>query len=359
MACIIISTSYNPSVVSKYFRALAHELSQRGHKVIVLVDNQKSHKVNTSSNPAILTWPSKRPVFLKDAIFLHNLIIKFRPDCIIGNFSANNICLIVGWINGTRHRWVWNHTLSSQIPPSWKKSILQFRKQYVMRLATNVIGNSIASIMDVQQLYKLSPEKASLVLPILMADPNIREDKIDHHRIICVGRLVNVKGQETLIRAIPLFLEKDEKIMVDFVGDGVDRNAFEYLAHSLGVADHCHFIGNVLPEEVLARMASAALCVVPSYSEAFGIVNIEALSVGTPLVASDVGGIRDVVVNGQTGFLVPPGDVDALAGRIIEILDNPGLRSLMSEKARIRFLNNYSFMSLPGQVDKLEAILCG
>src|SRR5512133_1289633 len=107
MAGIIIAASYNQGAVSQYFIGLANELVRRRHRVIFIADNQKVFDNKSDSNPKFLSWPSKRPVRIQDALFLKTIIKENHPDCVIGNFSSDNICILVSWLNSVPHRWVW------------------------------------------------------------------------------------------------------------------------------------------------------------------------------------------------------------------------------------------------------------
>ena len=109
----------------------------------------------------------------------------------------------------------------------------------------------------------------------------------------------------------------------------------------LRLEDACIFEGDIHHDEVLKRMALATATVVPSRSEGFGLVNIESLAVGTPVVASSVGGIVEVIRDGVDGFLVPPDNPEALAERLLLLLSNPDLRRTMSRNARERFLTTF------------------
>lgn len=105
-------------------------------------------------------------------------------------------------------------------------------------------------------------------------------------------------------------------------------------------------------------MATASVCVVPSRSEAFGRVNIEAMAAGTPVVASGVGGIPEIVRDGQDGFLVPPDNPQALADKLRLILSDPALRAAMGQSARQRFLDCFEQQAnVARQADWFEALV--
>jgi glycosyltransferase involved in cell wall biosynthesis len=104
---------------------------------------------------------------------------------------------------------------------------------------------------------------------------------------------------------------------------------------------HCSFAGQVEHAEVLKKMSTAVATVVPSRQEAFGLVNIESMAVGTPVVASAVGGIPEIIRDGLDGFLVPPESPEALANRLKMILSDSHLRREMRANARHRFLSEF------------------
>ena len=162
-----------------------------------------------------------------------------------------------------------------------------------------------------------------------------------------------------LLRAMPRIRRAVPGAALDLLGDGPERERYEALAAGLGVNDACRFAGAVPFDEVLRRMAAAAVQVSPSLREAFGLVNLEAHSVGTPVVASDVDGIREVVVDGETGVLVPPGDADALADAIVEMLQDEGRRHELGRAARARFEAEFSMDGISAHAEYFEDLLRG
>jgi glycosyltransferase involved in cell wall biosynthesis len=142
----------------------------------------------------------------------------------------------------------------------------------------------------------------------------------------------------------------------EFVGDGPSKEDYEELASKLGIADRCRFVGRMPHDEVLRRVGSSFVAVVPSRSECFGLVNIEALAMGTPVVASDVGGISEIFNDGDEGYLVPPDDPDTLANRLAAIMGDPALRDRMSQKALQRFQLFEQQHLIGDQVDWFESL---
>jgi glycosyltransferase involved in cell wall biosynthesis len=361
--CIFIGTSWNDSAVSRYFRALGDEFIGRGAKVVYLIDGQRPELEDRAGNPAIYSWPSPRPVGRADAVFLWQLLKEYQPTGLITQFGSVNLMLMLGRLSGVPVRVAWYHTVSQAIDieaesSGWKVALLRARKGVIYRLATHMVSISEAGIRDLRQTYGV-PEVKCFVFPNLLSDPVARDssEKLvesmanrSDHTVVCVGRLDNNKGQDVLIRALPMMVEAFPQLCVELIGDGPARAAAEELAWQLGVADHCQFLGRLPHQEVIERMAAAAVVVVPSRAEAFGIVNIEALAVSTPVVATAVGGIPEIIRPGVDGLLVPPDDAEALAEAIGAILGDAIRRRQLGHQARRRFLEKYDLKDNIGQV---------
>ena len=115
------------------------------------------------------------------------------------------------------------------------------------------------------------------------------------------------------------------------MGDGPERKALERETERLGVGDRLHFVGFVTHDRLPAAMAHADVLVLPSLYEELGTVLLEAMQAGLPIVASETGGIPDVIEDGVNGLLVPPGDPEALARVIDRILSDGDLSRRLSE----------------------------
>lgn len=362
-----IASSWGEGAIPQHFLRLSQELVARGHRVILLVAHQRYDVEEPGSNPAIYTWPSRRPTKPKDAIFLYRLIREYQPECLVANFGAVNVMMLVGWLAQVRNRISWYRTLSSQIeldsqlPPA-KIRMLRLRKRMVYLAATHIIANSGAARTDIQKVYHVPAHKCrvffnSLADPV-SADSALRKATKNPHQVVCVGRLHRSKGQDVLIRALAYLREPFPEVTVELVGNGPTRESCKQLAQDLGVADRCRFVGSVPHREVLRKMAKAAVTVVPSRSEAFGLVNIESLAVGTPVIASRVGGISEIVRDGVDGFLVPPDDPAALAEKLGALLSNAELRRQMGLHAREGFLSRFEQRrAVAEQADWLESLV--
>ncbi len=155
--------------------------------------------------------------------------------------------------------------------------------------------------------------------------------------ILHVARLVEVKGTLHLLRAFAVLGGQAELVII---GDGPLRKSLAAEAVSLGIAERVRFLGALSQAEVLAWMRKAAMLVLPSVRtgtgriEGLGMVSLEAAATGVPVVGSDIGGIPEAVIDGQTGFLVPERDAEGLALKIGMLLADRPLRLAMGIAAR-------------------------
>ena len=137
-----------------------------------------------------------------------------------------------------------------------------------------------------------------------------------------MARLEPEKGHPTLLEAWSSVVAAVPNATLLVVGEGSRREALEAMAHELGVADRVVFTGR--RDDVPAVTAALDVAVLPSYREALGLTILEAMALSRPIVASNVGGIPEMVEDGVTGLLVPPHDAEALAAAIIRLLrDHP------------------------------------
>jgi len=266
----------------------------------------------------------------------------------IANFGAVNVMNIVGWLNRVPCRVNWYHTLSTQneidtTEAAWKNAILNWRKRAVYRLATTVMANSEETRQDAINAFRIKRTKTHVFFYSLPDSANSLPDAIrsDNYFIICPGRLDRSKGQDVVIKSLAYLKSAGIKPQVRFVGAGRQLSMYQALAEEAGVKGQCVFVGSVPHEEMFREMAAAAFTIVPSRSEAFGLVNVESMSVGTPVIASAVGGIPEIIRDGVDGYLVPPDDPEALAEKMKLLLSDPTLREQMGENARQRFLDMF------------------
>jgi len=178
--------------------------------------------------------------------------------------------------------------------------------------------------------------------------------------VLFVGRLVERKGVNYLIEAMGLLRDTARLVIV---GDGPERPKLEAAARRLGIADRIEFRGKVSSTELQAAYARAGAFVLPSVfdargdTEGLGVVALEAMNYGTPVVASRIGGIPDVVEDGVTGLLVPPGDAAALAAALRRLRDEPDLARKLGDAGRRRLREQFSWEAITARWEAVYSSL--
>ena len=163
--------------------------------------------------------------------------------------------------------------------------------------------------------------------------------------ILFVGGLGQRKGVYDILQAIPLVVKRWPKAHFSFAGSeetkGVNEN-IERICTQLSLQGIANFLGTVNGPGKLNLFHKASIFVLPSYGENLPYALLEAMAAGLPVITTPVGAIPEIVSDGCNGFLIQPGDIQALANRIIELLGNPQLRSAMSktnvERIKLEFM---------------------
>jgi glycosyltransferase involved in cell wall biosynthesis len=158
------------------------------------------------------------------------------------------------------------------------------------------------------------------------------------------------KGLETLLDATPLVRERHPQAQLAIVGEGPDLEQLSEQARTLGIADGVHFLGQ--SSDPLSSMRGMDLLVHPSWAEAFPYVILEAMALGLPIVASDVGGIGEALVDGESGLLAPPRDAPALARALSGLLSDPERAARLGRGALARS----ALFTREAMVERLSAV---
>ena len=179
-------------------------------------------------------------------------------------------------------------------------------------------GNRVSIVSNGVELPGATGEKGPDAAPLLLY----------------LGRLRRYKSVDVLLRALPAIIAQVPGTRLAIVGQGPERETLERLGWKLGLADTVRFHGYLARGERDGLLASASLLVCPSAFEGFGVTCLEANAFGTPVVAAASGGLRDAVVDGQTGVLVPYGDAERLSEAVVALLNDPEGRARMGSAGR-------------------------
>ncbi len=161
----------------------------------------------------------------------------------------------------------------------------------------------------------------------------------EERRLLCVGRLIPIKGHIVLLRAFAEAKRELPDLRLDIAGRGALEPALRALAQELGVAESVRFLGHVSP--IQGAIERSTVVVVPSMGEGFGMVALEAMERARPVIAAEIGGLGELVQDGETGVLVPPGEAEPLREAIVRVAGDLDLARRMGEAGRRRALSRF------------------
>jgi phosphatidyl-myo-inositol dimannoside synthase len=179
--------------------------------------------------------------------------------------------------------------------------------------------------------------------------------------ILTVGRWMSnerYKGMDTLISALPRLLHEWTDLQLVAVGEGDDQPWLEQIAEGCGVRKRVHFMSRLSYPELAACYSECEIFALPSAGEGFGLVYLEAMARGKPVIGGAHGGAPEVIEDGKTGFLVQHGDVPQLATSIETLLANPALGREMGASGRERVARDFQFNAFAKSLKKILRELC-
>jgi len=179
--------------------------------------------------------------------------------------------------------------------------------------------------------------------------------------ILTVGRWLTserYKGMDTLITALPKLLTRWPELQLAAVGEGDDRDWLQDLAEENGVSRHVHFLSGLSYAQLAACYATCELFALPSRGEGFGLVYLEAMACGKPVIGGAHGGAPEVIEDGVSGYLVQHGDAVQLATSIETLLTNPVIGEEMGRRGKQRVENEFRFNAFGRSLKKILRELC-
>jgi phosphatidylinositol alpha-mannosyltransferase len=359
----IVSSAYRPypSGVSEHAHHLAVALRDRGHAVDILTGSYPGSGPGTPGITRLgrtLILPANRSRF--------TLPIGVRlPAQVRRYFSGRRFDIVHchGIFPPELAYWATIHTrapvvvtfhtsglqLPGFIPAGFRRLFAGLRGRVRARIAVSEAGRRWAEAWFPGK-YHVIPNGVDLnrFHPGAMLPP---EAASLQPYLLFVGRLEQRKGLEVLLRAMPAILVRVPRIRLVVVGSGPLETSCRRLASRLDIAGRVHFLGGIDGDDLPGWYAGAELYVSPALSgEAMGIVLIEAMASGVPVVAADIAGYDEVVTTGLDGLLVPPGNPGALAAAVGELLADPDRRSRLAGAGRER-ARHYAWPRVAQQVE--------
>jgi len=181
-----------------------------------------------------------------------------------------------------------------------------------------------------------------------------RKDAFNRPRpyLFSMGRLVLIKGYDILIKAFARIVEENPNLDLIIAGKGAEERNLKDLVVKRGFEERVKFVGFVRGDEKISLLKGCKFFICPSRREALGVVNIEALAAGKPVVAFNVDGIPDLIKDGQNGLLAKPRDSEDLANKMQMLLRDDQLRKRMSRQA-LRMVKRYDWLEIARQYESL------
>ena len=279
----------------------------------------------------------------KRAAAFERLIEKTHPDVVYVNTIVSLAGALAARRTSTRCIWHLREMFANiggeMHAPGWTVPMVRWA---IRRCADRLVANSEATARNL-----LGEEaKETTVIPNAVNSTFFEEDRsqrkaraafglsTDGPVVGVPGTLRSVKGHPFFFEAVAPVLRERPNLRVVVTGEGTDAFTarLKEQIRELGIQSQVEFLGWV--KDMPAFYKACDVACVPSRAESFGRTAIEAFAVGTPVVATAVGGLQDIVTDGETGMLVPYGNEEALAGAIRQLLDDPDLRQSMSREAR-------------------------
>jgi 1,2-diacylglycerol 3-alpha-glucosyltransferase len=345
---IAFFTNYYHPIVNGVVRSVSsfrETLMKQGHNVFVFAQSDNDYKDN---EPFIFRYPSL-PLPLGDisaaipvSPFVDQLLPILKLDVIhthhpilLGQTAARKAAELGLPLVFTFHTQYWEYTHYIPFPQEaiqefLKNAVHKWLKDFMQKCQHIIIPSEsmkdfLVKEYGLEERYTVVPTGTNLE-PYLDADgKSLRQEKgwQDETILISVGRLAAEKNWETLLQAFAKVYSEHPDVRLILIGDGPARESLQTLATELGIAERVTFTGSLPFEEVPAYLKAADVFSFASITETQGLVTIEAMAAGLPVVSVDGSGTRDIVEHGKQGFLVE-NDADALANGLNQLLSDPG-----------------------------------
>ena len=360
--------------VQRHMYDLCRCLIKRGHKPIVSawIPSKPSFEIVDE----IVVDRFEMPLFLYFVRYLGILYLSFRIICLARRYDVDVIHAhsytlgIASALAGTvLHRPVVVTFHLSGLGIAWLPAFMSPVEQILKRffICSTAVIICVSKYIHKETLKLGFPRsKLKVMYNWLPQFPRCNVSGLDRvlqkfnlggkHFILSVGRLVDShKGFSLLIRSLRRLIDKKYELDLAIVGTGPDREALRKCSVKLGVGNHVHLLGSVSNSDLACLYRKCDVFVLPSRFEGFGLTLLEAMSFGKPVVATNVGGIPEVVEDGRSGLLVDP-DSDAIASGVEKLLSAPNLRNVFAKRSE-KVLRKFSKRNCFATVKLIETVV--
>ena len=387
MKICMLTWEFPPRIVggiARHCLGLSKALSRRGHNVHVVtlefpgaplfedLEGVKVHRVLIElGHPNFITWTLIFNHFMEKKVAALGREVNFDVihvhDWLTAPAGIASKHFLDRPLVATVHSTEFGRSQGLHNPDSFLIDGIEWWMTYEAKWVI-VCSNSVKS--ELESHFHLPPEKVSVIpngVDIFDFDLNVNREDIkrrygvrpDERIVLFVGRLVPQKGVDTLIRATPHIIRRHKDVKILISGDGWSKGYLEELARSTGFKEYIKFLGFIPDSELTKLIASADVLVVPSIYEPFGIVALEGMAAGVPVVATNVGGLAEIIEHDRTGVLVYPRNPESLAWGVDRVLSDREYSNWLVQNARRKVQEVYSWDAIAERTLKVYKKACG
>ncbi len=328
-----------------HVRDLCSKMRDKGHQAMIFVGGKGPFTENLKSRnipyyPLSVLQRSIHPVKDFKALFeLRSILKRYNPDIIsthsskagfLGRIAARTLNIPVIF---TAHGWSFTDGVKRATLYKWaEKAVSPFSDKII---TVSIYDKEIALKNGVATEKKLLPIHNGMPSKVNGSSSSLEKDKMVH--LAMTARFDDQKDHDSLIEAC----RNIKNIHLDLIGDGPDIDRIKVKVVECGMDHRVTFWG--LIDNVEEVLANADIFALISNWEGFPRSTLEAMRAGLPCIVSDVGGSKEAIVEGETGFVVPKGDVESIKKRVHSLVEDAEIRREMGEAAHKHFQNNFTF----------------
>lgn len=357
----------------KYVKDLSMELAARGHDVTIISNNVPREA--GAPKEELMDGIKIKRLDAMNFVYLP-VSFQFRLKMLDGFDIVHTHCPSFGFTRAVRNRLKVPHVVTYHCDTTVSEKFFGVKMPKFLIRAVEAMTNAYARmILPKVDAIITTTESYASTSPVMKNFPHhsvpiglhyelfdesmkkqgITEEKRDTKKVLFLGRLAANKGIDYLVHAIPLILKEVPDAKFVICGDGEEKPHVEAYIDKVGVRSHIEFLGKVDLNKMVELYSTSAVFAFPSINrlEAFGIVQLEAMACSTPVVASNIPGVNNVMDPDKSGFIVEPRDTEALAAALVKILKDPGMARKMGIRGRQLLEEKYNWKTIG---DKIEAI---
>jgi len=335
---------------------IAKRLGEMGHQIHIVTEQDQGQDSESHENGFIIhRYPIRRIKIIGYALFWMKIIPhlkKIDPDIIHCQGIVMGIpVLFKRWLKKPVIVYQRDNILNQSMEKYFSKTVLKRADtvialtEYMKRNLQNITPREIKVINNGIHLEKNPPHHPEETRQKAGWDTN-------HTILISVGRLEEIKGIRYLIDAINIIKRKKLDTKLIIIGDGPQKKDLELQAEKLKLDHYVEFMGSLPHEKVLEYMAASDIFVLPSLNEGFPNVCLEAMASGLPIIATNIGGMSEIVEDGTNGYLVEPQNSVQIAGKVEKLVADNDLREKFANESKMK-VKNYELNLIVEKIEKV------